>query len=116
MTRPHTYAKHAGRRQKKRRDEHQLGLAVDVPFHETVMVEFELWLERKRSEGATTFTLDEFRMDAKSVPRHVNSWGTFATNVKKRELGFYAQGHIRSKLPSANRRLVNLYRFGSAPD
>ena len=114
MTRPATYAKHTGRRQRKSRNEHQMGLDVDVQFHETTLVEFRLWLDRQRAAGLDGFTLDQFRAESKSVPRTPNLWGTFATNVVNKVPGIEHAGHVRSKVPSAHRRLVRYYRFTGA--
>lgn len=111
MTRPSTYAKHTGRRHKttKRAAAEQMGLDVDVAWEINVHIEFKLWLERQRHAGVECFTLDDFRAVAMAQPRNPNAWGGFARSLLKSPLAEPA-GHVRSKMPSAHRRLINQYR------
>ena len=111
MSRPKIYAKHTGRRHKKFDEKDQIGLAVDVEWGVNVSHEFGIWIEERRRSGECTFMLEEFAEKAAAQPKEQNSWGAWAKGVLRRWPGVTVDGYARSKVPSAHRRLVNVYRI-----
>jgi len=74
----------------------QLTLDAHVEWKHHVMVELRAWIDKRKAQGVTHMTMEEFRHVARNQPDTHKSWGAITTAAKNAGMLVF-DGYVRAQ-------------------
>jgi len=88
----------------------QLTLDANVEWKDHVMVELRAWIAKRKDQGATHMTMEEFRHVARNQPGTHKCWGAITTAAKNAGLLEFA-GYVKAQSVKTHGHPVALWRL-----
>lgn len=91
----------------------QLTIEANFDWKVDVMVELRAWIARRKAQGATHMTFEEFRHEARHQPDTHKAWGALATACKTAGMLEF-DGYVKAQSAKTHSHPVARWRFSGA--